>query len=296
MPDVNPIGRRVVCWGEILWDRFPEAERLGGAPANVAYHLGALGAPVAMLSRVGDDPRGRAAIRRLADRGVATELIQVDPDRPTGVVDVQVQDGEPSYSLRDGGAWQRIECDDQARGALGDCSAFCFGTLAQMTAPGRASFGAAIAALPRDCLRVCDPNLRPRYVDGEVLALCLGAADVIKINEGELALIQEALGVADALAWMFAAGARLVALTRGPAGSRLISRETEADHPGLAAGPGGDNVGAGDGYTAVLALSLLRDRSLPDTVEACNRYGAFVASHRGATPDPSPALVRQVLA
>lgn len=288
--------RRFICWGEILWDRFPDAERLGGAPANVAYHLAALGAPVAMLSRVGDDPRGRAAIGRLARRGVATELVQLDPERPTGVVEVIVQDGEPSYSLREGCAWQRIECDERSRSVLGNCSLFCFGTLAQMTAAGRASFREAIAALPRDCLRVCDPNLRPRYLDAEVLALCLGAADVIKINEGELALIGDALGIGDPLAWMFDAGARLVALTRGPGGSLLVTATDRADHAGFAAAPGGDNVGAGDGYTAVLAVSVARDRSLADTATAANRYGAFIASHRGATPDPPAELVREVLA
>lgn len=287
--------RRFICWGEILWDRFPDAERLGGAPANVAYHLGALGAPVDLASRVGGDPRGSAAITRLSGRGVGTGLIQIDPDRPTGVVDVMVTDGEPSYALREGCAWQRIACTGEVRAALGNCTAFCFGTLSQMTPEGRASFRAAVASLPGDCLRICDPNLRPRYLDAEVLRLCLACADVIKVNEGELALVEAALGVGDALAWMFETGARLVAITRGPAGSRLISRDDHADHGGFPAEPGGDNVGAGDAYAAVLALSAARGRSLAETAAACNRYGAFVASRRGATPDPSPELVGDVL-
>ena len=87
----------MVCWGEILWDRFPDGPRLGGAPANVAYHLGVLGRPVALISRVGDDDDGRTALAALAARGVDVAPVAVDRERPTGSVEVPTR---PTIELR----------------------------------------------------------------------------------------------------------------------------------------------------------------------------------------------------
>src|SRR5690606_28602669 len=99
----------VLVWGELLWDRFPDGDRLGGAPANVAWHLAQLGTPVALVTRVGDDDAGRAAIEQMAAIGVDTSLVQIDPERATGEVSITVEDGEPRYRLHAGRAWERIE-------------------------------------------------------------------------------------------------------------------------------------------------------------------------------------------
>ncbi|HUS63976.1 MAG TPA: PfkB family carbohydrate kinase, partial [Kofleriaceae bacterium] len=107
-----------VAWGEILWDLFPDGRRLGGAPANVAYHLAVLGGETALVSRVGDDAEGRDAAAALAAAGVDVGAVQVDPARPTGAVDVSVEDGEASYRLRKGCAWEHIEWDAAAQRAV----------------------------------------------------------------------------------------------------------------------------------------------------------------------------------
>src|SRR5678815_4689862 len=96
----------VVIWGEVLWDRFPDGDRLGGAPANVAWHLGQAGGWARLVSRVGDDPDGRRAIEKLSEVCDA-DLVQLDPDRATGEVLVATEDGEPRYTLVPGRAWER---------------------------------------------------------------------------------------------------------------------------------------------------------------------------------------------
>lgn len=281
-----------LCWGEILWDRFPDGARLGGAPANVAYHLGALGGRVALASRVGDDDPGHRAIAAMAARGVDTGLIQLDAERPTGAVDVAIDaDGNATYTLNRGGAWEHIAWSDEVAAALTGAAAFCYGTFSQRTAAGRAALEAALAAAPTQCLRVCDPNLRPSGVDPDVLRTSLGAATVIKINEREEIQIRALLGAPDPVDWLLSRGAEVVALTRGALGSRLVSRAGEHDCAGFAAPPGGDTVGAGDAFTATLIHMLLRGCSLEAiNVTAC-RIGSFVASQRGATPPLPAALV-----
>ncbi len=287
-----------VCWGEILWDLFPDGPQLGGAVANVAYHLAALGAPVQLVSRVGDDDLGRRAIEEFGELGADTSLIQVDSTRETGVVKVNLSNnGEPKYSLTPGRAWEVIECTGEAVTAVAAARSFCFGTLSQRLAPGRASFERIVNALPAGCTRFCDPNLRPHHIDESLLELSMRSADVVKLNDVEAEHLARAFGVDDVVAWLFdAMDVRMVAITRGPHGSRLISRDVEHDHPGFDSGDGGDNVGAGDAYLAALVFHVSAGSSVERANTVANRYGAFVASQRGATPALPVGLRDQLIA
>src|SRR3954471_11195861 len=149
----------VVIWGEVLWDRFPEGDQLGGAPANVAYHLGQAGGWAQLVTRVGDDELGRRAIARLADF-VDTSLIQIDPERATGEVGVSIATGEPRYTLHPDRAWERIACTAAAARAISEAGVLVFGTLAQRAPEGHAAWKDAIAVAGQRCLKVCDVNLR----------------------------------------------------------------------------------------------------------------------------------------
>src|SRR5256885_12692967 len=104
----------VVIWGEVLWDLFPDGEQLGGAPANVAWHLGLAGGWAQLVTRVGDDDAGRRAVARL-EAACDVELVQIDRERATGVVEVTIERGEPRYRLVPGRAWERIECTAAVR-------------------------------------------------------------------------------------------------------------------------------------------------------------------------------------
>ena len=283
-----------VCWGEVLWDLFPDADRLGGAPANVAYHLAALGRPVALVSRVGDDPPGRRATDALAAAGVDVSAVQVDPQRPTGAVEVALESGEARYRLRAGCAWEHIEFDGAAAAAVAQAHVICFGSLSQRQAPARRALEAALAARGAGCLAVCDLNLRPGEQDRELVRWALGAADLVKLNEREESQLAALFGVRDVVGWLLALGKRQVALTRGPAGCTLFSAAGERiDQPGFPAEPGGDNVGCGDAFTAVWIDRVLSGAPLARAPEAACRYAAFVAGQRGATPPVPAELVRR---
>src|SRR5262245_18154281 len=109
----------LVCWGELLWDLFPDGPRLGGTAANAAYHAAQLGQRVALVSRVGNDALGARAKEQLAAAGVDVRCVQVDPERPTGTVKVELHAGEPSYRIESEVAWDRIEWSAELAALIG---------------------------------------------------------------------------------------------------------------------------------------------------------------------------------
>lgn len=273
----------VVIWGELLWDRFPDGDRLGGAPANVAWHMGQAGGWPQLVTRVGDDDDGRRAIAALSEM-VDTDLVQIDPDRATGEVTVRLDNGEPRYTLHPGRAWERIECTSRVISALATAGVFVYGTLAQRTADGLAEWRRA-----RDlatCLHACDLNLRPTDQYRIAISDALEAAHIIKVNDRELASLREWLGWDDPIARLRAGCSRVVAVTHGAEGSTVygLDREDVTEIPATRAEPGGDNVGCGDAYFAVLLHGLLSGWDLATSGRAASRYAAAVAGERGATP------------
>jgi fructokinase len=289
----------VVIWGEVLWDLFPDGPQLGGAPANVAWHLGLAGGWARLVSRVGDDDRGHAALARLAEV-CDTSLVQIDRERATGVVEVSVEAGEPRYRLVPGRAWERIACSDDVREALEEAGVMVYGTLAQRTPEGLAGWRAATVAAPRGCLKVCDVNLRrtDRTVpDGDeaiaVLA-AIDAADVIKVNDRELAVLRDWQGWRDPVDHL-ARRPRMIAVTHGAGGSTLHGQAGAIEIPGVRAGPGGDNVGCGDAYLAILVHGMTLGWDLARTGRAASRWAAAVAEARGATPHFSDERIADLL-
>jgi fructokinase len=284
----------ILVWGEVLWDLFPDGAQLGGAPANVAWHLAMMGAGPALASRVGDDARGHEARARLAARGVDVAPVGLDAERATGEVEVAVAGGEPRYRLVPGRAWERIALDGATRAALAGAGAVVFGTLAQRTDDGFAAWRQMIDAAPPACLRVCDPNLRPGVVDPRALDAALAAADVVKLNDAERRALADRAG-ADPVAALLGRGARLVAVTHGARGATFHTAGGEHAVAATAAAPGGDNVGCGDAFVAALVLGLVAGWPLARTGALASRWAAAVAEHRGATPDFPAARISAML-
>jgi fructokinase len=276
MPDA------VVIWGELLWDRFPDGDRLGGAPANVAWHMGQVGGWPQLVTRVGDDDDGRRAIAALAEM-VDTELVQIDPERATGEVTVQLENGEPRYTLHPGRAWERIACTPPVVSALATAGVFVYGTLAQRTPDGLLEWRRARDCA--NCLRACDLNLRPTDQYRIAISDALEAANIIKINDRELTALHDWLGWDDPISRL-RQRAKVVAVTHGADGSTLygLHGDETIEIPGTRAAPGGDNVGCGDAYFAILLHGLTSGWDLGASGRAASRYAAAVAGERGATP------------
>ncbi len=274
----------VVIWGELLWDRFPTGEKLGGAPANVAWHLAQAGGWAQLVTRVGDDADGRRAIAQLEGL-VDTSLIQIDPDRATGEVTVQLEGGEPRYTLHPGRAWEHIACTDAVEEAIRGAGVFVYGTLAQRTAEGFAQWQRAIEAARVRALKVYDANLRPNDQATHAIGRALEHADLVKLNDREVAQLRALLGWDDPVAQLRATRPRIIVVTHGAAGSTIYPLDAAPiEIPAVQAAPGGDNVGCGDAYLALFLFGMTSGWDLTSSGRIASRWAAAVAGVRGATP------------
>jgi fructokinase len=286
-------GREILCAGELLWDALPSGLYLGGAPFNVACHLRAAGWPVSMVSRVGRDRLGEEALRRAPWYGVGVDLIQVDPELPTGFVRATVDDaGNAEYELLEPAAWDAIALDDQLVHRAGAARAIVFGSVAQRRGVSRETIQ---RLWETDALMVYDVNLRPPYEDREVVRQSLRRAGVVKVTESELTRIVEWFDLprplrqgAAALAEHF--DCETVCVTRGPLGAALWRDGRWTEEPGYEVDVR-DTVGAGDAFLALLLAGLLEGGDDRTTLRHANLIGAYVATQLGAVPLDQPAAV-----
>lgn len=287
---------RIVAIGEVLWDLLPSGAVLGGAPANFAFHARALGAEVSLISRVGNDDLGRAIRQRCEAAGVANETMQIDPAAPTGTVSVELSaDGQPHYTIHEHVAWDALAADDAALAAVTKADAVCFGSLAQRSAVSRESIGVLLEATTPVALRIFDINLRQSFYSRAVLEESLRLANVLKLNDAELPVLAEMFGLKGDDRAQLATLAehwelRAVALTRGARGALLLAPEGFSEHPGKAPPSVRDTIGAGDAFTAVLALGLLAHWPLDVINDRANTVAAYVCSQSGATPKLPPSF------
>lgn len=281
--------------GEILWDILPSGRQLGGAPANFAYHANALGARGTIISRVGTDANGADILTCLAGLGLSVDLIQKDPDAPTGAVSVELSaDGQPRYIIHENVAWDRLSATKEARIAAAAADAICFGTLAQRSETSRAAIHEILAAAALKALRVLDVNLRQQFYSAELIDRSLHAANVLKVNDAELPILAELFSLAGDPRAQIAELARryklrMVACTRGAHGSLLFSEGQWSEHPGVPTRVV-DTIGAGDSFTATMILGVLAGRELDAINDHANRVAAFVASQPGGMPPLPPGL------
>jgi fructokinase len=280
--------------GEVLWDLLPGGRQLGGAPANFAYHAHALGAESLVVSRVGRDDLGRDLVEHLNALGLVTSGISVDPAAPTGTVSVTLDPtGQPTYTIHTDVAWDFLEAGPEVLRAAAGADAVCFGTLAQRHPVARDSIRRVLQATRTEALRIFDINLRQRFWSRDVIVESLALANVLKLNDEELPILMDLLGwpceddqgLMARLAQRF--DLRAVALTRGARGSLLWTSDRSWNWPGSDLKVA-DTVGAGDSYTAALALGLLSGKSPEDILRIAHRVADFVCTQPGATP-PMPA-------
>lgn len=280
----------VVGIGELLWDLLPDGRQMGGAPANFAFHAQALGASSVIVSAVGDDRSGREILEELGHRRLERSGIAVVSGAPTGTVTVALDAGGiPRYTIHEGVAWDVIPWTSGLGDLAARADAVCFGSLAQRSPASRATIGAFLDATRSDCLRVLDLNLRQSYFSRETVPSLLGRANVLKLNDDELATVAGLLSLPSpesrALAGLLETyPLSLIALTKGPSGSRLFGRSVDLSTPGQPVETA-DTVGAGDAFTAALVTGMLRQKSWDEIGERANRVAAYVCSRKGAWPE-----------
>lgn len=287
----------VTATGEVLWDILPEGKHLGGAPANFVYFANALGAEGLLVSRVGADELGDETLRRLNQLGIGSEGVTCDSEHETGKATVALDGaGVPRFTINEPAAWDFIAVSDAVQARVAKSAAVCFGTLGRRHSVSRASIRALVSSVPKTALRVFDVNLRRPFYSKELLDEGLELANVLKLNDEELAILSEMYGLSGSeTARLYQLRdrfeLRVVTLTKGAAGSVVIDGQRVSQHPAVPTVIK-DTVGAGDAFTAALVIGLLRRDHLDALHAHAARLAAYVCSQAGATPPVPPEFRR----
>lgn len=285
--------REILCFGEALWDLPPGGMVPGGAPMNVALRLQRLGAPVKLLTRVGDDDLGRRLTTYMAEQGLDTDRVQVDAQHPTGRVLVDLSDPrEARYDVEQPAAWDFIANDP----AQVDPDVLVFGSLAARSAGSRTTL---LALLETARLRVFDVNLRPPFVERALIEKLLARADWIKLNEHELDRIADWSRIGGdrdrrmaGLAERYALGA--VCVTLGGDGALLLHAGVHHRHLGYAVAVV-DTIGCGDSFLACWLWEMLGGAEPGAALERACALGALVATRPGANPAIAESDIRALI-
>lgn len=278
----------IVGMGEALWDCLPEGRKFGGAPANFAYHVGQFGWHSVVISAVGNDPLGDEIMEIVNNVKLDNKIARVS--QPTGTVKVTLDDkGIPSYEICEGVAWDNIPWTDELAEIAKRTKAVCFGSLAQRHDVSRATILKFVDQMDEDTERIYDINLRQNFYSAEIINDSLQRATILKLNEDEIVIVAQLLGLEGTEEEMCKqilaryAKLKMVILTYGAIGSYVFSRE-ESSYVPTPRVKVADTVGAGDSFTATFVAQYLKGKSIKEAHSIAVQASAFVCTQNGAMP------------
>lgn len=292
--------RYVVGLGEVLWDVLPEGKKLGGAPANFAYHAGQFigNDNTIAISAIGEDELAEETLVSLRQHGLNDLLPKVP--YPTGTVQVQLDaQGIPTYDIKENVAWDNIPYDNDVKQIASSCRAVCFGSLAQRNVVSRATIHRFLDDTPDDCLKIFDINLRQQFYTKEIIEGSFKRCNILKINDEELVIINRMFGF-ESLDMRTTCQQLLenysldmVVLTCGTNGSYVFTPNITSfqETPKVTVA---DTVGAGDSFTGSFCAAILNGKSIEEAHKIAVRVSAFVCTQNGAMPKYSDELIALV--
>jgi len=282
--------RFVVGLGEVLWDVLPEGKKLGGAPANFAYHAGQfLGMDNTIaISALGEDPLAEETIEALKEHQLNYLLPRVP--YPTGTVQVTLDgQGIPSYEIKEDVAWDNIPFNNDIADIARNCQAVCFGSLAQRNSVSRTTIHQFLDATPSNCLKIFDINLRQHFYTKEIIQDSIRHCNILKINDEELELVGQLFGYPDLdfenKCWLILGKYNLdmLVLTCGTNGSYVFTPGSVSFQPTPKVQVA-DTVGAGDSFTGSFVASILKGKTVAEAHSIAVQVSAYVCTQNGAMP------------
>ncbi len=289
--------RYVIGLGEALWDVLPEGKKLGGAPANFAYHAGQfLGQANTMaISALGEDKLAEETIAALEEHGLQYTMPRVP--YPTGTVQVQLDEqGIPTYDIRENVAWDNIPFTPEIEEVARNCRAVCFGSLAQRNVVSRENIHRFLDATPEDCVKIFDINLRQNFYTKEVIQESMRRCNILKINDEELVIIGRMFGYPgldiENKCWLILGKYDLdmLVLTCGTNGSYVFTpgQMSFQETPKVEVA---DTVGAGDSFTGSFCAAILNGKPVAEAHKLAVKVSAFVCTQNGAMPTIPASLL-----
>ena len=280
--------RYIVGLGEALWDVLPDGKKLGGAPANFAYHAAQFGLDTIAISALGEDKLAEETIEALKEHHLNYLMPRVP--YPTGTVQVTLTgEGIPTYDIKENVAWDNIPFNDEMMEIAKNARAVCFGSLAQRNVVSRENIHKFLDATPDDCVKIFDINLRQQFYTKEVIKESLKRCNILKINDEELVLIGRMFGYPgldiENKCWLILGKYNLdmLVLTCGTNGSYVFTpgQMSFQETPKVEVA---DTVGAGDSFTGSFCASILNGKPVPEAHKTAVQVSAFVCTQNGAMP------------
>ena len=272
----------VVGMGEALWDMLPEGKKIGGAPANFAYHVSQFGLDSRVVSAVGEDELGMEILKNFREKKLNC-MIETVP-YPTGTVQVELD-------IREGVAWDNIPFTPALEGLARQTRAVCFGSLAQRSVVSRETINRFLDAMPdgEGQYKIFDINLRQGFYTKEILCNSMRKCNILKINDEELVTVSRMFGYPGIdlqdKCWILLAkyNLRMLILTCGVNGSYVFTpgEISFVETPKVEVA---DTVGAGDSFTAAFVASILKGKPVPEAHKIAVATSAFVCTQNGAMP------------
>ena len=287
---------KIISFGEVLWDLFPDGERFGGAPANFACHAALQGAEVMICSAVGDDRHGHDAVRILSDYEIDVSLMQTVPTAPTGTVGVNLDnEGKPSFVIHENSAWDKLQWTNKIDTKVRSADAICFGTLGQRSKMARRTIQKALkVATSIELPRIVDINLRPPFYDADIIRESIQLASILKMSDEEVAAVCAVFeidlqqGLEAALRSLMEFGQlKMIVVTRGSEGALLLTTDEINTQTGIPCKVI-DTVGAGDAFTAAFLIRELQGTEKSQNLRESCMVAAEACSHAGAVPTKFP--------
>ncbi len=287
---MNNNGHIIVGMGEALWDVLPEGKKLGGAPANFAYHVSQFGLNSRVVSAVGQDKLGTEILDNFREKRLQG-IIETVP-YPTGTVQVTLDnEGVPCYDIKEGVAWDNIPYTEELDQLAHQTLAVCFGSLAQRSIVSRETIARFLDTMPDtpDTLKIFDINLRQSFYTKEILCDSFSHCNVLKINDEELVTVSRLFGYPGIdlqdKCWILLAkyNLKMLILTCGVNGSYVFT----PGHVSFVETPTvqvADTVGAGDSFTAAFTAAIIRGRSVREAHQLAVDTSAYVCTQQGAMP------------
>lgn len=290
----------VVGMGEALWDVLPEGKKIGGAPANFAYHVSQFGLNSRVVSAVGDDKLGMEILDNFREKKL-NAMVEIVP-YPTGTVQVELDaEGVPCYDIKEGVAWDNIPYTPALEDLAKRTKAVCFGSLAQRSVVSRDTINRFIDAMPAEgTLKIFDINLRQGFYTKEILCNSFSKCNILKINDEELVTVSRMFGYPGIdlqdKCWILLAkyNLKMLILTCGVNGSYVFTpgNVSFVETPRVEVA---DTVGAGDSFTAAFVSSILSGLSIGEAHKLAVETSAYVCTQNGAMPVLPQSLKDRVI-
>jgi fructokinase len=282
------MSKKIVAFGEVVWDILPNEKILGGTPSNMVFRCNSFGEEGHLLSRVGDDELGNEALKRLQELNISISNVQIDSEFPTGTVNITFDRYEPIFDVTPDVAFDHIEFSPEALKLARNADCLFFGLLPQRIGISKNTIRELIKESPAS-IKFFDLKLFQHFFNAAVIENLLRCSNIVRIKEKEIDFLTEKLGLKKGDMGSFGEqlvkkfGVDLVLITRGPNGVYAFDKTQGKFIDSGYCIKMTDNIGSGMAFSAGFLHFYLHEKPLQQALNFGNAAGALNATLLGAT-------------